>query len=118
MSGPAPTLPGATRRERKTNWERINRSPCPSCGTPMSRGYERCVNCRRRADRIARDMRRAKIAAAWAQGATAADIADDLGTTVGTVFSDLHRMRAEGGWEVPLRRRGARRTAGSEGGTA
>lgn len=42
------------------------------------------------------------IEAMWHDGFTTPEIADELGTTPGTIENAIHRMRAAG-WDVPYR---------------
>jgi DNA-binding CsgD family transcriptional regulator len=90
------------RAEQKRRWDRENKPPCPQCGEPMARGYERCARCRREADAAAVDERRREILRRWLAGESHRQIAAALGTSAPTIQVELVRMRQDG-WDAPRR---------------
>jgi hypothetical protein len=71
-----------------------------ACGNRIYDGGGECGRCAVTTSHRARCER---IAALWHDGATIAAIADDIGSTPGSVGVDIHRMRADG-WDLPYRR--------------
>lgn len=82
--------------------------PCVECGTPLTRnavraGGVRCRECQHDRERRQRLARRHRIEYLWGLGRSLREIADDLGSTPGSVNVEITSMRREGGWDVPHR---------------
>lgn len=70
----------------------------------MERRASRCFACTSRERARARDLRRAIIADAYRDGRSLREIADAIGSTAGSVRTELVRMRASG-YDLPPRHR-------------
>jgi len=82
--------------------KRASSGVCSRCSGRMSLNHTGgvCLTCRGQDA----ETRCERIAALWGQGRTSTEIAAVLGTTRGTICSDIMRMR-EAGWDMPPRRR-------------
>ena len=93
-----------SRGKAKRAWDRAARHPCCDCGRPIGRQAVRCVDCKRRLAASIKLYRRRRIEMLWLQGATLAQIAEEIASTPSAVGVELARMRAEGDWSLPYRR--------------
>jgi hypothetical protein len=92
------------KRDREFTKRPEKRGVCPQCGGPKGAGGVRRVLC---AGCVAARAQRRKerIQALWLAGFSYREIADDLGSTVGSIKAEVVRMRHDG-WEMPRRRPG------------
>lgn len=100
----------ARAREHSRAWKDRNREanrardratmhrPCPKCGGPMKRQRSQCKKCYDAEFLASRNA----LAAMWHDGATLAEIAAALDTTIESVGATMVRMR-RAGWDLPYR---------------
>lgn len=98
------------RKAAKRQWADENDRPlCAECGFERGAGQQRknpdglcraCRNDRLRSQHLARCHR---IEYLWNLGRTLGEIAEDLGSTPGSISVSMVHMRAEGGWDLPYR---------------
>ena len=95
------------RAAQKRAWDEAHRLPCEICGVLTAKHAaevgDRIVRCSQHsAQREAGRARRARIEKLWNEGLSMAEIAEEIGSTKGSINVEIVRMRGMG-YDLPYR---------------